>query len=229
MKKPSPTTKREQRARISLNTAQIHALEKIGRSESEYVIGIDEVGIGALAGPIVVGGVVVPKSWSDPAVKDSKLLSFKQRSVALQQVIYEHNFPTCILFRHSTDIDADGVAKTLEQLTEGVALYFRRRFPDAIVVLDGDRGMPIDGSTKNVVWLPKADVHVPAVSAASILAKVSRDEYMIKQHEVYPYWGFNHNMGYPSKQHREAIAVRGISPIHRQSYSTIRRSLAGGR
>lgn len=218
MKKPPPSTKREQRARVTMKSAQIAALEKISRADVTHIIGIDEVGIGALAGPIVVGGAAVPKGWSDPYVKDSKLLSFNQRAAALE-VIKAQKLETCVLFRYAADIDKDGVTTTLQQLTEGAALYLRRRFPNSIVVLDGDRPSRIDGSLEDVVWLPKADIHVPAVSAASIVAKVARDTHMIEQHRLYPQWGFDHNVGYPSRQHREAIAIYGLCPIHRQSYS----------
>lgn len=217
MNRPPPSTRREQRAHIVMKPEQLNALEKINRADATHIIGIDEVGIGALAGPIVVGGVVVPKGWSDPHVKDSKLLSFNQRAIALE-IIRAQKFEMCTCFRWAADIDKEGVTHSLSQLTEGVALYLRRRFPSSIVVLDGNRPTRIDGSLADVVWLPKADIHVPAVSAASIVAKVARDTHMIEQHKLYPEWGFDHNVGYPSKQHREAIAIHGLCPIHRQSY-----------
>lgn len=224
MKKPPPS-KREGRAHITFKPSQLRALEAINRSEAMHVIGIDESGIGCIAGPIVIAGVVVPKGWSHPAVKDSKLMSRGQRARALQEVIYAQDLPTCMLFRHAQEIDEVGVRDSIRQLTEGVALYLRRRFPDALVVQDGEDPVPIDGSNKGVIYLAKADMHVPAVSAASILAKESHDLYMLQQHKLYPHWDFDNNMGYPSLKHRQAVAEHGLSPIHRLSYRTAKKYL----
>ena len=224
MKKPPPT-RREQRAKVVFKPSQLKALEAINQYGSEYVIGIDESGIGCLAGPIVVAGAVVPKGWSHPDVKDSKMMSRRQRAQALQEVIYAQDLPVCMLFRHAHEIDEIGVRDTVRQLTEGVALFLRRRFPDALVVQDGEDPVPIDGSNKGVIYLAKADMHVPAVSAASIVAKESHDLYMVGQHEIYPHWDFNNNMGYPSLKHRQAIAAHGLCPIHRRSYGALKKYL----
>lgn len=227
MKRPPPTNKREQRAKICFKPEQLKALEQINQATASHVIGIDEVGVGAIAGPIVVAGVVVPKGWRHPDVKDSKLLSQRQRSHVLEEVLRPLQLPSCILWRHALEIDEDGVALTLQQLTEGVALFLRRRFPEALVVQDGERPATVDQTTTGIVALAKADTHVPAVSAASILAKVARDEFMMSQRKQYPHWGFERNMGYPSQEHREGIAQFGLSPLHRRSYSTIKDHMRG--
>lgn len=219
--------KRAASLRNCVTVTQIRALEKIGASSSPYIIGIDDTGVGSLAGPIVVAGVAVPKEWSDPRIKDSKLLSRRQRSLALHDVIYASGFHVGICSRDAAQIDAEGVSKTLAQLTEGVALYLLARLPNSLIVQDGERLTPIDGGAANVICLPKADVYVPAVSAASILAKVACDEHMLEQHKLYPDWGFDKNMGYPSQAHVMAIAKYGLSLIHRRSYGTVRNYLIG--
>ncbi len=224
MKKPPPTN-RERRAQTCFKLSQLRALEEINRSSASHIIGIDESGIGCLAGPLVVAGVAVPKGWSHPDVKDSKMLSPKQRARVLQEVIYEQELVTCMLYRHAHDIDEVGIRKSIHQLTEGVALYLLRRLPDALVVQDGEDPVPVEGSLKNVVYLAKADRHVPAVSAASILAKESHDLYMREQHQLYPHWDFESNVGYPSLKHRQAVAKHGLSPIHRVSYGALKKYL----
>jgi len=210
----------------NINPRQARALEELKTFSSSHVIGIDEVGIGCLAGPVVVAGIAVPKDWSHPSVKDSKKMTKRQRMVTMQQVIYEQELPFCMVYRSADNIDKEGVRACIEQLTEGAALYLRRRFPDAPVVQDGELPVSVDGSMKGVITLAKADALVQAVSAASIVAKVSRDEYMVEQARLYPWWGFEKNMGYPSLEHAAAIQKYGLCPLHRLSYGPVKKYLA---
>jgi ribonuclease HII len=205
-----------------LSPQQREALKRIAESRAEFIIGIDEVGMGCWAGPMAVAGVVVPKGWTHPEVTDSK--HFKQKRDKMMRVLQEAVYPNildkCLLSRPAHLLDEYGLEESQRHLTEGVAVMLRQRYPDALVVQDGFP-IQVDGSLRRVIALPQADLHVKAVGAASILAKVSRDQYMIQQSEVYPGYGFETNVGYHSLTHKLALREHGPTPLHRRSYKPV--------
>ena len=220
----SPMTK--QKVRYLSNT-QRRVLEKIQESTHEYIIGIDEVGVGCLAGPVVVAGVAAPKGWGSELERDSKGLTPKKRMKAFQEIIQpDPRLKLCLFSRTSEQVDAFGVWNCVHDLTKAAGLFLRQRFPDAPVVQDGEQPVAIDGSMKNVLFMAKADELVPVVSAASIVAKVSRDLFMMQQHKLHPHWEFYKNNGYRSVAHMAGIERHGLSPLHRRSYGPIKRYLA---
>lgn len=204
-----------------LSPQQQSALDKIAASSAEQVIGIDEVGMGCLAGPVVVAAVVLPKGWSHDEVRDSKQLTHRKRLKAWQEHILPNALTYCVLSQPSTAIDAEGIWEVRGRLTEGAAVYCRAKFPSGLVVQDGDIPIEVDGSIRRVVWLPKADQLVAAVSAASILAKVSRDLYMKEAAKTYPGYGFETNVGYFSEKHRAGLEKLGPCPIHRMRFKPV--------
>jgi len=204
-----------------LSPQQERALDRVASSSSEYVIGIDEVGMGCWAGPVVVAAVVFRKDFDHDSICDSKRISHKKRVVVLEQHIMPNAQTFCCLSQPAEAIDKEGIQKVVERLTEGCALFCRRRFPRTFVVEDGDLPIEVDGSVTRVVWMPKADVIVPAVSAASILAKVTRDLYMKEQAEIYPGYGWETNVGYHSKKHVWGLEHLGVTPLHRLSYKPV--------
>ena len=213
---------RRKKKSTELSPLQRDALKRIEESKAEFIIGIDEVGMGCWAGPMAVAGVVVPKGWTHPDVTDSK--EFKQKRVKMLRVLLEAVYPNvldkCLLSRHAPLLDEYGLEESQRHLTEGVAIMLRRKYPGALVVQDGSP-VPIDGSMRRVIALPKADLHVKAVGAASILAKVSRDQYMIQQSEEYPGYGFETNVGYHSLTHKQALREQGPTPLHRRSFKPV--------
>lgn len=217
----------KQKRGVGLSSIQREALRQISLSKSEYIIGIDEVGMGCWAGPVVVAGVVLPKAWLHEKVIDSK--QYGQRREMMKSVLFEVIYPATLArdlaFFHANEVDEMGVEGARNALTQVVAEDLRRDFPDAVVVQDGLDAIAVGGSLENVVVLPKADVHVPAVSAASILAKVSRDIYMLERHKEYPDYGFDTNVGYHSLKHKLALERRGATPLHRLSFRPVRRIL----
>ena len=206
-----------------LSPLQRDALKRIEESKAEFIIGIDEVGMGCWAGPMAVAGVVVPKGWTHPDVMDSK--EFKQKRDKMFRVLLEAVYPNvldkCLLSRPAHLLDEYGLEASQRYLTEGVAVMLRQRYPGALVVQDG-APVPVDGSLRRVIALPKADLHVKAVGAASILAKVSRDQNMIQQSKVYPGYGFETNMGYHSLTHKQALREQGPTPLHRRSFRPVK-------
>lgn len=188
------------------------------------MLGVDEVGYGAWAGPVVVCAVVAPIDWADPRVKDSKAYkgdsAHKQRRHLVLSVL-----PAVVSMHHlvahdNHAIDRMGVTRARDDLVKKAVDFCLLKYPAAQVVMDGNTlpaGMP-----KTALCFPKADALVPAVSAASIFAKVWRDELMQELDEEYPYYDFGSNVGYGTPNHQAGLISYGPSPIHRRSYRNIR-------
>ncbi len=204
---------------LPLNYAQTTALQVIAAHGSEHVIGIDEVGLGCIAGPVTVAAAVLPKGWSHEKVKDSKQISKKGSGHSeADAIVREHALSFCILSCTNDDVDAEGLARVKDKLTEQCALTMLQYFPHALIVQDGDVPTVIGGRIQeNMVWLAKADIYVPAVSAASCLAKMYRDQFMKEQSKLYPGYGFETNAGYGTGQHKAALLAIGACRLHRTS------------
>lgn len=185
----------------------------------EFVCGSDEVGYGSWAGPLVVCATVVTRVWHEPGVADSKKLSPSARERLYPKL---QALTHCIFGVPSAQIDAMGVADALDfahaKAIEGALLrHAIAGHADApFVIIDGVR------SVLGARALPKADALVPAVSAASILAKVYRDRLMRELAKKYPGYGWETNAGYGTPVHQAGLASRGLSPEHRRSYSPMK-------
>jgi ribonuclease HII len=177
-----------------------------------YILGIDEVGRGALAGPLVTGAVILGESRIN-GLKDSKLLSIKTRQ-ELSTKIYKRCVFASLGWVSSAELDAIG-------LTAATTLAIKRS-------LEGfdyfGFEMIIDGSInyfkeyENARCIIKADQTIPAVSAAGIIAKVARDDYMKKLALKFPDYGFDAHVGYGTKTHRLNIQKHGACSEHRNSF-----------
>lgn len=183
------------------------------------IVGIDEVGRGCWAGPLVAGAVLL--AHDIPGLRDSKLTSVAERQ-RLSVVIHEQAVAVGLGWVWPDMIDRVG-------LTASVALAMRQAL--TAVVCSYDRVI-IDGSFNFLAEMPKtetlvkADATVPAVSAASIVAKVARDTYMTTVvAEEYPLYGFEKHVGYGTKLHRDMLAQHGVTPVHRCSYKPIKQIL----
>lgn len=177
-----------------------------------FVCGIDEVGRGCLAGPLVAAAVILPANWRKP-LKDSKLLSAQMRE-ELNEYILEKSLASGIGWVDNVDVDELG-------LTQSVRLAYMRALEDmnsgfSIAVIDGNYNYLDDFEVAQT--LIKADQKVSCVAAASIIAKVARDKYMSKQSELHPEYDFINNVGYGTKKHREALMNNGLTGLHRKSF-----------
>ena len=179
----------------------------------EIICGIDEAGRGPLAGPVCAACVVLPKGEVIEGVNDSKKLSEKKRE-ALYDVIKEQALDYSIAFASEKEIDEINIL-------QATFLAMRRAFegltkvkPD-IALIDGN-GKPGLGITERTVV--KGDAKSANISAASILAKVTRDRYMLEMAEKYPQYQFEKHKGYGTKLHYEMIEKYGICEIHRKSF-----------
>ena len=183
------------------------------------IVGIDEVGRGAWAGPLVVGAVGLDGITID-GLTDSKLLSKKKRQ-QLSKEIKQRAPLVGIGWVSARDIDAIGLSRALHLAAQRAFAQIDRANIDQII---------IDGTIKliddpRVTLMKKADLLIPSVSAAAIIAKVARDSYMGLCDNVFSGYGFSGHVGYGAAAHSEAIANSGVLPIHRASFAPIAKAL----
>lgn len=189
------------------------------------ILGIDEVGRGPLAGPLVVGAVILPEEkpeWVND-LRDSKKLSVKKRDV-LSEVILAEAPAVGLGWVSPVEIDKFGIGEALKLATRrAVGEVKERKVPFSQVIIDGKVNFLVDTKLAGYVsTVIKADDLIKEVSAASIVAKVARDNYMVKMAEKFPGYGFEKHVGYGTKLHLEAIRRLGICPEHRRSFEPIR-------
>jgi ribonuclease HII len=185
------------------------------------LIGIDEVGRGCWAGPLVAGAVMLSEENPITGLKDSKKLSAPARERLSSQILISAK-AYGIGWVTAREVDELG-------LTESVRLAMQRALADIKIaydeiIIDGDYNFLQDNP--KATTLIKADDLVSAVSAASIIAKVARDKYMQELAADYPDYGFEKHVGYGTAQHRAMLALYGVSDVHRISYKPIKALLS---
>lgn len=188
------------------------------------ILGIDEAGRGPWAGPLVVGAVVLGGAQID-GLTDSKKLAKKRRE-ALELTILEQAAATATGWVSSLELDDLGMSEALRLATRRAVEQIHVPYHE--IIIDGTVNF-LSGASKGdyVTTMPKADLLVPSVSAASIIAKVARDRYMAELDEEYPGYGFAGHAGYGVAKHRVAIEQLGVTPEHRLSFSPLQK-YAGG-
>jgi ribonuclease HII len=180
---------------------------------ADVVVGMDEVGRGAWAGPLVIGAAVVPKDRRLYKLRDSKMLTEAEREAMFDRVAQWCIAWSLGIVSHA-ECDELGMSAALH-LAAQRALGSLGRDPDR-VLLDGSFDFVGGGITRTIV---KGDVTCVSIAAASILAKVSRDRLMRSEAENFPGFEFQANKGYPCPKHRMAISAFGPTTIHRRSWA----------
>lgn len=183
------------------------------------IAGVDEVGRGPLAGPVVTAAVILPAEYDLPFLTDSKKLTEKRRT-NLDLLIKEQALAWCIAEANVDEIDELNILHAtmlaMQRAVAGLSLTPER------VLVDGNRAPDFGIRADAIIG---GDGLEPCISAASVIAKVARDNLMKDYAEQYPYYGFEHNSGYPTKQHREALIKHGVTPIHRRSFAPVKKLL----
>lgn len=204
----------------ALGRSNVHAPnreweESLYADGCDVVVGIDEVGKGAWAGPLAVGAVVIPRQGEMPGVRDSKSLTERRREAIFDAVI-DWCTAWSVGFASHAECDDLGMAAAQRLATQralaGLAV------PADAAVVDGSWDF-VTPLVSRVEMRVKGDVSCLSIAAASILAKVTRDRLMRQLAEDFPLWSFDTNKGYPCHRHRTGLQGYGPSAIHRRSWS----------
>ncbi len=177
-----------------------------------YLAGVDEAGRGPIAGPVVAAAVVFKQSDFIDEINDSKKLSEKKRETLFKEIINKAlSYGYAIL--DNNEIDKINILqaslKAMSIACENLIVK-----PD-LILIDGNKKFHSDIKTEAIV---KGDAKSFVIAAASIIAKVVRDEIMLKESEKYPQYNWGKNKGYPTKEHFESVFKLGLSPLHRKSF-----------
>lgn len=178
----------------------------------KFICGVDEAGRGPLAGPVCAAAVILPANIDIPGLNDSKKLSDKRRR-ELFPVIQEQALAYAIAFASHTEIDDINILQATYLAMERAINQLDIR-PE-IALIDGNRAKDFGIPVETVVH---GDSRSASIAAASILAKVTRDDVMLKMAEEYPQYGFEIHKGYGTKAHYAALEKHGDCPIHRKTF-----------
>ena len=180
-----------------------------------HIAGVDEAGRGPLAGPVVAAAVILPEVHQISGLADSKKLTERNREALFQQ-IQEQASSVGVGFASVEEIDAINILHAsmlaMQRAVEALALQ------PSLLLIDGNRCPDTDITARAIIG---GDATEPAISAASIIAKVTRDTLMKEMDGQYPGYGFSTHKGYPTKSHREALYALGPCAIHRRSYRPV--------
>lgn len=217
MAKPSPKKKITKKSKL---------LKKLMREFPPFdcanlpgpVIGVDEVGRGCLAGRVYAAAVILPQDFTQTEITDSKLIPEERRTVIALEI--RQVAQVCVAFAEVEEIDEINILKAsllaMKRAVDGLGVK------SGTVLVDGNQKIPQLSKDFEQITIIKGDLRAKAIGAASIVAKVERDQEMIKLAQTYPNYGFEKHKGYASESHRKAIQEFGPSPIHRKTFGCVK-------
>lgn len=210
---------REQVLREKLQTMQVYERE-LRAAGKRYIAGVDEVGRGPLAGPVVAACVVLPENFDVLGVDDSKKLSEKKRE-QLYDAILSEALAYGIGMQDNASIDEINILEATKEAMRCAIIEAEQRLREKTGC--GIDHILIDALTLREIAIPqtgiiKGDSASLSIAAASILAKVTRDRMMVEYDRIYPGYAFAKNKGYGTKAHYEGLQAQGMTPIHRRSF-----------
>jgi ribonuclease HII len=182
-------------------------------SELHLEAGCDEAGRGCLAGPVVASAVILPRDYYHPFLNDSKKLNKKQRDI-LRLEIQQEAIDWAIGEASHEEIDTINILNA-SFLAMHRAIDKLKVRPESLLI-DGNRFQPYQNCCHTCII--KGDGLYFSIAAASVLAKTYRDEKMQELGKIFPYYGWETNVGYPTEAHRSALLIHGLSPIHRKTF-----------
>ena len=178
----------------------------------QRICGVDEAGAGPLAGPVYAAAVILPRGLTLPYLNDSKKVTPRRREILFDQ-IREQAVAYAIAWADEKEIDEINILNA-RMLAMDRAIKMLNPAAD-FALIDGNRNQGIELQNEMVVH---GDARSASIAAASILAKVSRDRFMVELAEQYPQYAFEKHKGYPTKLHYERLRQYGPSPVHRKTF-----------
>lgn len=182
-------------------------------NENKIICGCDEAGRGCLSGPVVAAAVILPPDFYHPLLNDSKKINKSQRNL-LRDYIERNALSWSVSFVTNEIIDEINILNASILAMHKAAEKLKS--PIDLLIIDGNRFKPFKQIPHQCII--KGDSKYAQIAAASILAKTHRDEFMSNLHAEYPQYNWLKNMGYPTKDHRQAILNNGITKHHRKSF-----------
>ena len=207
------TTVPKLRRAIKKKAPGLHIERELWDAGHDVVVGVDEVGRGAWAGPISVGAAVVPKDRRVYKIRDSKMLTEDEREAMFDRV---SNWVEAWAVGHATYVECDELGMSEAQILATERALAVLGVSPTFALVDGKWDFVKVMPTKRIV---KGDAKSLSIAAASILAKVSRDRLMREEALLHPGFNFEHNKGYPCPLQKQALVDRGPSEIHRRSWA----------
>lgn len=188
----------------------------------KYIAGVDEAGRGPLAGPVVSAAVILPRSFSCQGLADSKQLTPLKRE-NFYSIIMEQAIAAATAIATPEEIENINILQasllSMKRAVENLSVSDTAFAPDYLLI---DGIFPIDSGSITQEPIVHGDARCISIAAASILAKVTRDRIMHDLHLQYPCYGFDRHKGYPTRAHKEAIALYGTSPVHRKTFKGVK-------
>ena len=214
--------KEERLQKLIARAKELRAFEnEYKEAGHRYIAGVDEVGRGPLAGPVVTACVVLPEDYEGLGIDDSKKLSEKKREELYSEIIENaicYGFGLC----DNNVIDEVNILEAtklaMKQAIISANEMLKNRFPGEIIDLVLVDAVSIPGIETKQISMIRGDATSISIAAASILAKVKRDRMMREYDDIYPGYDFASNKGYGTKKHYEGLREKGLTPIHRKTF-----------
>ena len=204
-------------SRTFMRTVPTMDYESAAREQGYLAIGgIDEAGRGPLAGPVVAAAVILPPGYELRGLTDSKQISAQKREKLFEELTHDASVRCGVALATVEEIDRLNILRATHLAMARAAQMLQPK-PDYCLI----DGLPVEGFPIPSQAIVKGDAHCLSISAASILAKVTRDHIMLQLHDQFPQYGWDKNAGYGTRQHLSAINQYGITPHHRRSFAPV--------